>query len=76
MSGAKQMEAEFQSTLKIAQNALHGSKMRLSQVMHIQADLLNSVCDIRMGEGEILQSTSNNVIVCGIRHRVTFSRQL
>jgi hypothetical protein len=70
------MVAEFQITLKIALNALRSSKMRLSRIMHIQADLLNGVCYIWTGEGEILQSTNNTAILCGVGHRSTISRQL
>jgi hypothetical protein len=70
------MVAEFQITLKIVLNALHSSKMRLSRIMHIQADLLNGVCYIWTGEGEILQSTNNTAILCGVGHRSTISRQL
>jgi hypothetical protein len=70
------MVAEFQITLKIALNALHSSKMRLSRIMHIQADLLNDICYIWMGEGEILQSTNNTAVLCGVGHRSTISRQL
>ena len=44
--------------------------------MHIQTDMLNNVYDIWMGEGEILQSTNNTVIVCGVGHQSTIGRQL
>jgi hypothetical protein len=57
------METEVQSTLKIAENALHSAQVRLQRVMHVEADLLNSICNIWTSEGEILKSTSNTAIV-------------
>ena len=42
----------------------------------MQASLLNSVSNIRPGEGEVLQGTNENPEVRGILNRWTISRQL
>uniref|UniRef100_A0A0A9C880 Uncharacterized protein n=1 Tax=Arundo donax TaxID=35708 RepID=A0A0A9C880_ARUDO len=47
----------MQGAADVAQNALKGGKMRLSGIMHMKADLLDRIGDIRLGEGEILKST-------------------
>ena len=45
--------------------------------MHIETDLLNSVGEIRPGEGEVLQSAGQTPVDSRINHRITqISRQL
>src|SRR6185503_19295392 len=45
--------------------------------MHVEADLLNSVGEVRPGEGEVLQSTGQTPVGSRISHRITqISRQL
>ena len=45
--------------------------------MHVETDLLNSVGEIRPGEGEILQGTSQTPVGSRISHRIPqISRQL
>ena len=60
----------------VAQDTLQGSKVRLTRIMHVQANLLNGISDIRPGEGEILQGTGETPEVRGILNRWTISRQL
>jgi len=40
------MKTKIQSALEVAENALHSTKMRLPWVVHIEADLLNSIRNI------------------------------
>jgi hypothetical protein len=35
---------------------LHGREMRLTGIVHVKARLLDNVCDVRPGEGEVLES--------------------
>src|SRR6185437_6819748 len=45
--------------------------------MHMKADLLNSICEVRPGESEILQGASKTPVGSRISHRIThISRQL
>jgi hypothetical protein len=41
-----EVKTEVQSALKIPEDALHSAEMRLPGVMHVEADLLNNVCNI------------------------------
>src|SRR6185437_14866762 len=45
--------------------------------MHVETDLLNSVGEVRPGEGEVLQSAGQTPVGCRVSHRITqISRQL
>ena len=45
--------------------------------MHVKTDLLNGICEIRPGEGEILQGTGKASVGSTISHGITqISRQL
>ena len=52
------MKTRGQHALDIAEDALYKHKMRLARIMHIQADLLNNIGEIRLSQSKILQSTS------------------
>jgi hypothetical protein len=43
-------KTKIQSVLKIAYNAFQGNHVTLSQIMHVEADLLNYVRNIRASE--------------------------
>lgn len=34
--------------------------------MHEQADLLDSICNVRVCEGKVLECTSQALVVCGV----------
>ena len=70
------MKSKIQSALKAAENARHSAKMRLLGVVHIEADLLNSIRNIWTGEGEILKCSSNAAIVSRVGDGDTISRKL
>src|SRR6185436_18016742 len=45
--------------------------------MHVETDLLNSVGEVRPGEGEVLQTTGQTPVCSRISHRISqISRQL
>ena len=51
--------------------------MCLPGIMHMETDLLNSVGEVRPGEGEVLQSAGQTPVGSRISHRITqISRQL
>jgi hypothetical protein len=52
--GGLQQETELNSPADIAKNALESRKIRLPWIMHVKANLLNNICNIWPGEGEIL----------------------
>jgi hypothetical protein len=62
---------------EVAEETLEGSEVGLSRIMHMKAQLLNRISDVRSSEGEVLKSTSKTPVRGGIRHRVPLSlRQL
>jgi hypothetical protein len=40
------------------QNALHGSEARLPEIMHVEANLLDGIIDIRADERQVLEGSS------------------
>jgi hypothetical protein len=53
---ASQVEAEVQGASHIAQDVLHRSEMRLSGIMHMKANLVDDVGDVRAGERQVLEA--------------------
>jgi hypothetical protein len=64
-------QAVAHSASEVAEEALEGSEVGLHRIMHMKAQLLNCISDVRSSEGEVLQSTSKTPVRGGIRHRVT-----
>jgi hypothetical protein len=52
--GGSQQETELKSPTDIAKNALESRKVGLPWIMHVKANLLDSICNIWPGEGEVL----------------------
>jgi hypothetical protein len=73
----RKAHAEVESALDVAENALHQVKMRLPRCVHIQAHLLDCVCDIWTRMREILKCTGITPILCRISEkRSIVGRQL
>jgi hypothetical protein len=49
-------KAEVEGTPEISQDSLHGGEVRLTEVVHVEAHLLDGVGDVEAGEGEVLES--------------------
>ena len=49
-------KAEVEGTPEIPQDSLHGGEVRLTEVVHVKAHLLDGVGDVEAGEGEVLES--------------------
>jgi len=64
--GPVEMWTEIQCTLKVPENALQSAQMRFPGVMHVQADLLNSIRNVWSGEGEVLKSPGKTAILTWI----------
>ena len=62
--------------MKVLENALQIAQMRFPGIIHVQADLLNSIRNIWSGEGEILKGTSDTAIVCRVGDCDTISKEL
>ena len=60
----------------VAQDTLQCSKVRLTRIVHMQANLLNNVSDIRSGESEVLQGTCKTPELRSDLNRWAISRQL
>src|SRR6185312_14323764 len=70
-------QAEANSATDVAEETLQCSKVRLSGIMHVKTDLLNGICEIRPGEGEVLQGTGEAPVASRIGHGINqISRQL
>jgi len=54
------------SALDVAENALQSSQMRFPRIMHMKANLLDGVGDVRPSEGQVLESTSKTPKLRGI----------
>jgi len=51
---------------EVAEEALQSSEVWLFGIMHVKADLLNRIGDIRPGKSEVLESTSRAPVGSGI----------
>jgi hypothetical protein len=52
-----------------AQCALHGGEVGLSKIMHVEADLLDGVDDVGVGEHQVLEGPSEAPEVSQISNR-------
>ena len=66
----------MQSPFDVAEDMLESSNVWLARIMHVQANLLNSVSVIQPGECEVLQGTCKTPKLRGVLNRWTISRQL
>jgi len=57
----------------VAKKPLQRGKMRLSRIMHMKADLLNCIRNIRPGESEVEQGTSDTLVSSRVSNRSTLS---
>jgi hypothetical protein len=64
-------QAIVHSAAEVAEEALEGSEVGLPRIMHMKAQLLNCISDVRSSEGEVLQSTSKTPVRAGICHWCT-----
>jgi hypothetical protein len=53
----------------MAQSALHGGEVGLPWIMHVKADLLDGVCDVRAGERQVLEGSGEAPEVSRISNR-------
>jgi hypothetical protein len=51
---------------EVAEEALESREVRLPGIMHVKTNLLNCICDVRPGEGEVLKGTSKTPVCSGI----------
>jgi hypothetical protein len=64
-----QQQAEVGRPTKIAQDALHGRQMGLPRVVHVQADLLHGISDVRTCERQVLEGSGNTPKLRGVHNR-------
>jgi hypothetical protein len=50
------VEAEIQGASQIAQDVLHRGEVRLPEIMHMKANLLDGIGDVGAGERQVLES--------------------
>jgi hypothetical protein len=60
--------SEGAQATKVAEETLESCEVGLPRIMHMKAQLLNCIGDVRPGEGEVLKSTSKTSICGGIGH--------
>jgi hypothetical protein len=53
--GWSEEEAVVEGALEVAQNSLESGEVGLSWCVHVKAHLLDGVCDVGPGEGEVLE---------------------
>jgi hypothetical protein len=66
-------EAMIKSPLEIPQDPFSSNKMTLPRIVHVKANLLDSICNVGPGECQVLKSTREAAISCGISNRGTSS---
>jgi hypothetical protein len=65
---AVQEQAMISSASEVPEETLESSEMRLPRIMHMKAQLLNCIGDVRPSEGEVLKSTSKTAVCRRISH--------
>ena len=71
------MQAEIKGALDVAENALDQVHVKFSGHMHVHTRLLNHMCDVWTGQGEIPQSTCVTLMLRGIgKKRAILSGEL
>ena len=65
------VEAGGLGALHIAKNVLDQCKVRLPRVMHKQTNLLYCICEIRIRQGQVLESTGEAAVLRGVGDRWT-----
>ena len=51
---------------EVTEEALERRKVGLPRVVHMEADLLHGIGDVRPGECEVLKGTDKTPVVCGV----------
>jgi hypothetical protein len=72
--GRADQQAKTLSALNILKNPLESNQVGFTQVMHVQADLLNSISDVGFRKCQILQGANNTQKTRSNLHRWTISR--
>jgi hypothetical protein len=62
-------KAEVSGASEVPHDPRHSDEMRLPRGVHMEAHLLDSIGDVRMGEDEVLQGPSKTTIASWISHR-------
>jgi hypothetical protein len=58
-----ELQTVVKSTLKISKDTLDQGKMRLTRIMHVEANLLYNISNVWPSECQILKSTSKVAVV-------------
>jgi hypothetical protein len=58
----------IKSALKVAKDPLGSNQMNLTGIMHMEENLLDSVCDVRLCESQILESSHKAAVCCRISY--------
>jgi hypothetical protein len=59
-------KTKVEGSLKVSKNPFSSNKVIFPGIMHVQADLLDSIGNIRPGEGQILKCTTKAAIGSGV----------
>jgi hypothetical protein len=63
------VNTDEEGALGVPENALDERLVRLTGIMHEQAHLLNSICQIRPCESEVLEGTGETLVLREVNHR-------
>jgi hypothetical protein len=64
--GALKMELVVDSALKVLKDPLDCTQVRLLGIIHVEADLLDNIHDLELGEGKIPKITDKTVVGSGV----------
>jgi len=62
-------QAIADGALKVAKDPLGSSQVSLARIMHVKADLLDGICNVRASERQVLEGTCKTAVGSGIIHR-------
>jgi len=62
-------QAIADGALKVVKNPLGSSQVSLTRIMHVKADLLDSICNVRASEHQVLEGTYKIAVGSRIIHR-------
>jgi hypothetical protein len=61
--------------LEVAKDAFRSSEIRFTRIVHVETHLLDCVGDVRLGEGDILESPSQAAVGSRVTDRGTHVRE-
>jgi hypothetical protein len=69
------MQAKVHGAANVPKNTLHQGEVRGARSMHVYADLLHNIGDVRARESKVLKATSQTLVLHAIGKQITITRR-